>query len=123
AVVAALSPVAAAVFDEPELTGILAVLAALIAVDSVTWFYDSLMQRELEFRKRFFARLSQTVLFAIVAIPLAAAGLGVWSIVLARVVSAVGQSAASLLLPPYRVRPAFDMSAVRDAWVDGRGFL
>jgi lipopolysaccharide exporter len=123
AIVAATSPLAAALFDEPRLTAVLAVLAGTVLIDSVTWFYDSIMQRELEFRRRFAAQLTQTFVYAIVAIALAALGLGVWSMVVGRMVSAVVHVTASLVFTPYRVRPVFDRKVMLDAFASGRGFL
>lgn len=121
--VAGLSPVAAAVFGEPRLTGVLAALSVTVLIGGVTWFYDALLQRELEFRRRFLAQGAQTVAYVAVVIPLAVAGAGVWSIVAGQIGGILAQTAAAVGLAPYRVRPAFDRSSAREALSSGRGFI
>ena len=121
--VAATAPLAALAFDEPRLNSILPVLAATSLLGSVAWFFDSVMQRELEFRRRFAGLMSQTLAYAAVAIGLAAAGVGVWSLVLGQVAGMAAYAVAFALLAPYRPRLAFDRGIAREAFSTGRGFL
>src|SRR5215218_9416342 len=46
------APLLAAFFGEPRLTGIVILLAAVLLVSGVNWFYETLLQRELAFRRR-----------------------------------------------------------------------
>jgi O-antigen/teichoic acid export membrane protein len=119
----ALAPVIAAFFGEPRLAGIVAVLAAVLLFSGVNWFYETLLQRELAFRRRFACQVVRTVVFSAVALGLGAAGAGVWSLVLAYLAGHLANGAALLVLTPYRVRPAFDRAEARRIAHGGRGFL
>ena len=121
--VAATAPLAATLLDEPRLNSLLPALAATSVFASLAWFYESVLQRELDFRRRFVGQLTQSLAFALSSIPLAVAGLGVWSLVLGQVVSMVAYSGVYLLIVPHRVRPAYDGRVARDAFKTGRGFL
>lgn len=122
-IVTALAPVAAAALDEPQLNSLLPVLSVTSVFASVAWFYESLLQREMDFKRRFVGQIAQSLGFALTAIPMAIAGAGVWSLVLGQVASMVIFSATYLLIAPHRVRPRFDRAVAREAFVSGRGFL
>jgi O-antigen/teichoic acid export membrane protein len=121
--VAATAPLAALALDEPRLNSILPALAATSLLGSVAWFFDSVMQRELEFRRRFAGLMAQTLAYAGVAIALAAAGVGVWSLVLGQVAGMAVYAGTFAALAPYRPRPAFDKKIAREAVSTGGGFL
>lgn len=86
---AALSPLAAELFDEPRLAAVMAVLSGTVVVSGFNWFYETLLQRDLEFRRRFACSLAQTVSNSAVAVLLAALGAGIWSLVAAQLVGTV----------------------------------
>jgi len=117
------APLLAAFFGEPRLTGIVILLAAVLLVSGVNWFYETLLQRELAFRRRFVCQIARTLAFSVVALGLAAGGAGVWSLVVAYLAGYVANAGALLLLTPYRVRPAFDRGEARRVVESGRGFL
>jgi O-antigen/teichoic acid export membrane protein len=123
AIAAALSPVIAAAFGNAHVTGVLLALSGVFLINSLTSFYDSLLQRELEFRRRFAALCVQTSSYAALAVTLAALGAGVWSLVLGQIGSSVLYAIALLLLAPHRIRPAFDLAQARSLFKTGRGFL
>jgi O-antigen/teichoic acid export membrane protein len=122
-VLGALAPAVAAFFGEARLAGIVTLLAAVLLISGVNWFYETLLQRELAFRRRFACQVVRTLAFASVALGLAAAGAGVWSLVLAYLAGHVANGAALLVLTPYRVRPAFDRATAGQVIHTGRGFL
>jgi PST family polysaccharide transporter len=122
-VLVAFAPLAASIFDQPRLPGLLMVLAGFISFNGAAWFHDALLQRELEFGRRFAAHLAQALTYATVAIVLAAVGAGVWSIVIGQVTGMLAHLALLLSLVPYRVRPRFDRATAGDAIGTGRGFL
>jgi O-antigen/teichoic acid export membrane protein len=95
----------------------------VFVISAFNSFYDSLLQRNLEFRRRFAALAVQTTSYAVVAITLAALGAGVWSFVFGLIVSSLLYAVALVLLAPRRVRPALDRSQLRSLVVTGRGFL
>jgi O-antigen/teichoic acid export membrane protein len=119
----ALAPALAAFFGEPRLAGIVLLLAAVLLVSGVNWFYETLLQRELAFRRRFGALIARTLGFSAVALGLAVAGAGVWSLVAAYLAGYLASGAALLMLAPYRVRPAFDREEAGRIVRGGRGFL
>jgi lipopolysaccharide exporter len=119
----ALSPVAAAVFDAPRLEGVLAVTAAGLPLGSLAGFWGAILQREFEFKARFYGGIAQAVVAAAISIPLAALGAGVWSLVIGQLASTVAQLVINMTGAPYRVRPCFDRGMARTAIATGRGFV
>jgi PST family polysaccharide transporter len=119
----AFAPVAAVVFSSPRLTGVLAVIATLLPLGSVAGFWEALLQRELAFRRRFLALINQSLFMAAVAIPLAALGSGVWSLVFGQIAGMLACGITLYVLAPYRVHPAFDRQIARSAFRTSRGFL
>lgn len=123
-VMAALSPLAARVFAEPRLDEIVLGLAVMVFFSGgLNWFYEALLQRELEFRNRFVAQMVQALTYAGTGVLLALLGAGVWSLVAAQIASAAAYAVALVALAPYRVRPAFDGAAAREGIREGSGFL
>jgi PST family polysaccharide transporter len=127
AVVAAASaagaPVAATIFHEPRVTAVLIVLAVHTVPTATGWFYETLLQRELQFRARFIARLVESLTWAAVSIVLAVLGAGVWSLVIGHIASTTVYATALVLLAPYRIRPRFEPAVARDVFRTGRGFV
>jgi PST family polysaccharide transporter len=122
-IVVAVSPLAARVFDEPRLTAVILALSPTLLLGGVTWFHDTLLQRELEFRRRFACRMLQTGLYASTALVLAALGAGVWSLVAGQLAGWAAYTAALVIVAPYRVRPRFDRVAARELLGTGSGFI
>ena len=72
---AALAPLAARVFDEPRLDDIVLALSVMVFFSGgLNWFYEALMQRELEFRNRFLAQMVQAFAYTGIGVLLAALG-------------------------------------------------
>lgn len=107
----------------PRLAPILSALAVTVFLSGLTWFYESLLQGELEFRRRFLSQVAQTVSYAGVAIALAIIGAGVWSLVVGQIVAFVVYAAVLLSVAPHRVRPAIDRQAAKELMFGGVGFL
>lgn len=122
-VVAALSPLAATLLREPRVASVLAVLAGTLVLNGLNGFHETMLVRNLHFRRRFLAQIVQSATYAGVALSLAVSGTGVWSLVLASVVSAAVYAVALLWLVPERVRPTWDRRTAIEAFTVGRGFL
>ncbi len=123
-VMAAAAPAFARIFDDPRLDDVVLALSVMVFFSGgLNWFYEALMQRELEFRNRFVAQMVQAVTYSVTGIVLAALGAGVWSLVTGQIVGAAAYATALLALAPYRVRPAFDRAAAARGIQEGRGFL
>lgn len=123
ALVSAVSPLAAAVFDEPRLTQILPPLTLTLVLGAFAWFYGAMMQRELRFRRQFAFAMVQTAVYAPAAIVLAALGAGVWSLVIAQLLGGLASCVSVAWLAPYHVRPRFDRAVARDVLGSGSGFM
>ena len=120
---AALGPLAALAFHEPRLTAVLGVLSLVLIPGGLGSYYEALLEREFEFRRRFVGYGLQAVVSAAVSIALAVAGAGVWSLVAGQL-AGYGVFALTLFaLAPYRVRPRFDRSLTRGLFGSGMGFL
>jgi PST family polysaccharide transporter len=119
----AVAPLAALVFSTPKLTGVLAAVALLLPLGSVAGFWEALMQRELAFRRRFVAMIVQSLVMAVVSIPLAALGAGVWSLVVGQVAGMLALGLVLFALAPFHVRPVFDRKLAVSAFRTGRAFL
>ena len=123
AVLAGSAPVAADALGEPRLAGILLAFSGILLFSGVNWFYEMVMQRELEFRRRFVAQVARAATFSAVSITLAVQGAGVWSLVIAHVMGHIANGVALISLAPYRVRPAFEWRRAREIVHGSRGFL
>jgi len=122
-VVVAVAPAMAALFDEPNLEDVLAAVAPIILITSFTWFYDSLLQRELRFARRLVASITENAVYAAVALGLAIGGAGYWSLVGGQLAGATAAATAFAVLATIRPRPAFHAKIARRAVSSGSGFL
>ncbi len=118
----AVSPLLSDAFHEPRLQSVLIALAPLNLLGSLNWFYQWRLQRDLEFRRRFYGFAAQTVAYAAVAVGSAIAGAGVWSIVAGHFAGHVAMAATYLLLSGL-VRPTYDSKLARSLLRTSRGFL
>lgn len=121
--VIATAPLAAALLNDSRITDILMVLSLVSVFSMLGGFYDCLLQRELEFRKRFAGQFAQSASFAATGIGLAAAGVGVWSLVIAQIASMIVYSGILAAVSPRLIRPRFDRDTAKDAFSTGGGFL
>jgi PST family polysaccharide transporter len=120
---AAAAPLLSAFFDEPELTGVLVAMSAMLLISGFSSFYEVILQREMEFRRRFAALMVQSGVIMAVSIPLAALGAGVWALVAGQVIGLAMFGAMGFALAPYRVRPAFERRLVPSLFGVGAGFM
>jgi lipopolysaccharide exporter len=121
-VLAALAPVASALFREPRLTGVLLALAGVLSFSGVNWFYASLLQKEFAFRTQFITQMIRTAVYAAVAVVLAARGAGVWALVGAHIAGHITYTIALLAMAPYRVPFAWERTLRRPILRTGLGF-
>ena len=98
----ALSPVVAMVVGDPVAGQVAAVTSGALVLHAFTNVPDALMQRRFDFRRRLIIDPAVTLAFAVVAVPLAAAGFGVWSLVVATYVQMVVWVTASWCLGSWR---------------------
>jgi O-antigen/teichoic acid export membrane protein len=121
----ALAPVIASLFHEADLTDVVRVFALTVCLGGFQGFGEAQLQKHLLFRERFIVLVGQAVVYAAVAVGLAAAtDLGVWCLVVGRVAMSVsGTVLAFVYAAPYWVRPGWDTGEARDALHTSFGFL
>lgn len=101
-VVAAIGPLAATFFDEPELTRMLPVLGFAMLIRSAGSTHYALAQKRLDFRSRTVAELGEVLVRSILAVSLAVGGAGAWSLVAGHLAGSVAFATALWLLVPWR---------------------
>jgi lipopolysaccharide exporter len=79
---AAFAPLAASVFDEPEVAPLLIALGANFVLRALGGTHYALAAKRLDFRRRTYAETADVAVRGVVGIGLALAGAGVWSIVI-----------------------------------------
>jgi len=109
------APLAAAFFRAPSLTAILRVLALNILISAFGEVQFSLLAKNLAFRERLLPDLVPTVVYGVVAISLALMNMGVWSLVIAKVVDSLLTAVlAWVVVPWWRPRLRFDRQEARE---------
>jgi O-antigen/teichoic acid export membrane protein len=99
------APLLADLFSEPRLTEVLRVLALVLIVRGLGWVPGALIERELLFASRAKGELGAVMVQAMVAIPLAIYGLGVWSLVAGQLAGQTVQTAIFWVVTPLRPLP------------------
>jgi O-antigen/teichoic acid export membrane protein len=99
---AALAPLAALFFDQPELVGLLAVLGLNFVLRSFGATHYALAQKSRDFRSRTVAELAGVLTRGATGIALALAGFGAWSLVLGYLAGTAALTATLWWLVPWR---------------------
>jgi len=124
AVVAALSPVFAALAGNPEAAPYLAVGSLGLAIGLVGSVPRALLLRDFRFKATALTTVGGFLVYMAVAIPLAAlTPAGAWAIVVGRVAMAGARVAADGVLSGFRPRLVFRWAAVRADWRFNLGYL
>lgn len=109
------APLVAMFFRAPELTAVLRVLALNILISAFGEVQFSLLAKNLAFRERLLPDLVPTVTYGVVAIGLALMNMGVWSLVIAKVVDSILTSLlAWIVVPWWRPKLRFDRQEARE---------
>ena len=103
------APYVAVFYRTPALTGVMRALSLNILISAFGQVQLALLAKNLSFRERLLPDLVPVLAYGLVAVFLALAGLGVWSLVLANIVSSLLTSTlAWLVVPWWRPRWRFD---------------
>jgi len=95
------APYVALFFRSPELTAIFRVLAFNILLSAFGDVQFSLLAKNLAFREKLLPDLVPTVAYGVIAVSLALMGLGVWSLVIAKIVDSILTSVLSWVVVPW----------------------
>lgn len=103
-----LAPTVARFYQTAEVTWVVRALALNIVLSGLGVVPGSLLERELAFRRKTFAEVAPQVCYALIAIGLALAGGGVWSLVAGLTVSALVRTVLFWQRAGFRPKPRFD---------------
>jgi PST family polysaccharide transporter len=109
----AAAPLIGLFFHSHETGVVAAVLSGWMMLRMMSIVPDALLMRRFSFARRVFIDPLSTIFFAAGAIPAAAAGLGVWALVIGTYASAILNVTAAWLFARWRPRPRL---ARRDIW-------
>ena len=117
----AAAPLLAHVFSQPRLTDVLRVLALTVVIRGLGLVPGAMIERELAFAGRAKGDLGGVVVQALVAIPLAISGFGVWSLVAGQLAGQTIQSVTFWAVTPLRPSPRlFSFGILRELGRFGR---
>ncbi|WP_224406184.1 lipopolysaccharide biosynthesis protein [Afifella sp. IM 167] len=109
-----LAPVAATMFQIPEVEPVVAVLALAFPIKAVAVVSEALLRREMRFRVlATLTLLSYLVGYSLVSVVLALLGFGVWSLVAGVLAQFALMSAGTLYYSPHAMRPLYDWPALK----------
>jgi len=123
------APFVAAFYRTPELTLVMRVLALNILISSFGQVQLALLAKTLSFRERLLPDLVPVVAYGLIAALLALMGMGVWSLVIATVVSSLLTAGlAWVVVPWWRPSWRFDRTIARELFeygvhIAGSGWL
>lgn len=117
------SPLAGALFDVDGATAVVAVSSVGLALSGVSSFYYGLVLRDLRAKVLFAGEIVAGLSSLAVAIPMAVAGAGVWSLVAGNLTAGVVYLVWVVVASRVRLRPRWDAAPVRRFWHSGKGFL
>lgn len=107
---AAAAPLIARLFGDPDLTPLLQVLALSSLATAFGLVQQGLLQRNLQFKGLAAVRFTNALGHGVVAIALALAGFGVWSLVVGVIAGAAASSLVAWTVSPWRPRWQFSWS-------------
>jgi O-antigen/teichoic acid export membrane protein len=109
------APTVAAFYRTPELTPVMRALSINILLSAFGQVQLSLLAKNLAFRERLLPDLVPTVVYGVIAVLLALMGLGVWSLVIAKIVNSILTSVlAWIVVPWWRPSLRFDRQMARE---------
>lgn len=114
------APGAATLFDEPQLTPVLRVLALSPVLSGLQNPGLTYLKKELRFDKQFVYTLSGTVFYVLVAVGYALLTRSVWALVFGLVVSDFVRLLVSYVVHDYRPWPRFDLALARELFGYGK---
>ncbi len=116
-----IAPWLADAFSQPRLDDVLRVLALVLIVRGVGVVPGAMIERDLVFASRAKGELGGAIMQAIVAIPLAISGFGVWSLVAGQIAAQAVQTATFWVVTPLRPAPhLFSLTILRELGRFGR---
>lgn len=107
------APLFSVFFHEPRTINVLRVLCLQVILFSLVSVHQALLQRSFRFKRLFFIRISKTIIYGAVSIPLAIVGYGVWALVFGILGSAVVQTCLFWIDSSWRPRLSYDFHTAK----------
>lgn len=98
----AFAPSIAGFYSRPELSECIRFMSFVLVVDAVCAIQQSILTRDMLFKKSFFANMWGTVVQGIVGVGCASAGLGYWSLILSQMAMSVAACVALVAMVQWR---------------------
>ena len=117
------APLIAKIYGEPQLLPLTIGVAVIFLLVSLNTVQNALLEKSLNFRARFWIESIAIFVSGIVALALALAGAGVWSLVGQSVTSAAVRAVVMWRISSWRPGCSFDFAAVRELVGFGRHLL
>jgi lipopolysaccharide exporter len=123
AVAASLAGPISDLFGSPKLADVLPWLSLTIVTSTIIWLLTNLLQREMLWRERFAGQFALAAGYVIVAVPCAALGAGLWSMVAGQLAAGVLATIVLWRVYPFVLRPRFNRLLARRALAESRSFV
>ncbi|MGX1701064.1 lipopolysaccharide biosynthesis protein [Microbacterium sp. NPDC055357] len=118
-----IAPLLARAFDQPDLHAVLIVLGAILPLSALSRVPAALLSREFAFKTLSLRTMIATLGGAVIALPLAICGFGVWALV----AQAVAEAAIAVVVlwtsTTWRPRWEFSVRSLRSLWRTGISLL
>lgn len=108
------APLIAGFYGEPMLLSLTMVIALSFVIQSTAIVQRTLLSKALDFRRLSFAEIGAATGAGIIAITMALAGFGVWSLVAKSIVSAVIMTTTLWLMSDWRPAMSFSWASVKE---------
>jgi len=96
--------------EAAEITAIIQALSFMLIINSIGAVHSALLEKTMDFKKRVLPEVVSSTVYFAAAIFLAISGFGVWSLVVATIVSNILYNLAMLLLSPIRISLTIDFA-------------
>ena len=113
AIISIFSPQLCAFLGNKSLWLCLILSGSIIPLYSICGLLNSRLQKELKFKKLFFARISTVVIPLFVTIPLALFGLSYWSLIIGNILSVFAQALVLVIVSKIRIRFVLSPSCIK----------
>jgi O-antigen/teichoic acid export membrane protein len=118
-VVFTFSPLLVHVFDDARIVDVMRVISLVFIINGFGQTHDALLQKELQFKRRFLPELLATLIKGVASIIMALIGFGVWSLVFGQLIGAMIRTIAKWWMLRWCPRLRFHVERARQLWSYG----
>lgn len=117
------APLLASAFRQPELALVLIVMGSILPISALSRVPAALLSRDFAFKKLSLRTMASTIAGAVIALPLAVYGAGVWALVAQAVAEAVIAVVVLWTSTSWRPRWEFSFLSLKTLWRTGVSLL